>query len=92
VTPAYLVMPRALSVVLRNAPLSPEKVAFAWRMAVGPALDKVSDVELRHDVLVVRAKDAAWQREIERSAALIRSRLTDLLGEHVVRYIDVKRR
>jgi len=43
-------------------------------------------------VLYVRAKDAAWRREVERSAALIRSRLTDLLGEHVVRYIDVKQR
>ena len=85
-------MPRVLSAVLRNAPLSPEKVAFAWRMAVGPALDKASEIVLRQDVLYVRAKDAAWQREIERSAALIRSRLTDLLGEHVVRYIDVKRR
>ena len=85
-------MPRVLSAVLRNAPLSPEKVAFAWRLAVGPALDKATDVALRQDVLYVRAKDAAWQREVERSAALIRSRLTDLLGEHVVRYIDVKRR
>ena len=37
-----------------------------------------------------RAKDAAWQREVERSAALIRSRLDDPLGERVVRYIDVK--
>jgi Dna[CI] antecedent, DciA len=85
-------MPRVLSAVLRNAPLSPEKVAFAWRMAVGPAVDKATEVALRQDVLYVRAKDAAWQREVERSAALIRSRLTDLLGEHVVRYIDVKRR
>ena len=32
----------------------------------------------------------AWQREVERSAALIRSRLETLLGERVVRYIDVK--
>ncbi|HZM61864.1 MAG TPA: DciA family protein [Vicinamibacterales bacterium] len=91
-TPAHLVMPRVLSAVLRNAPLSPEKVAFAWRLAVGPAVDKACDVVLRQDVLYVRAKDAAWRREVERSAALIRSRLTDLLGEHVVRYIDVKQR
>ena len=91
-TPAHLVMPRVLSAVLRNAPLSPEKVAFAWRLAVGPAVDKACDVVLRQDVLCVRAKDAAWRREVERSAALIRSRLTDLLGEHVVRYIDVKQR
>jgi hypothetical protein len=41
-------------------------------------------------VLRVKTKDAAWQREVERSAALIRSRLETLLGEQVVRYIDVK--
>lgn len=92
VTPAHLVMPRVLSAVLRNAPLSPEKVAFAWRLAVGAAVDKATEIHLRQDVLYVRAKDGAWQREIERSAALIRSRLTELLGEHVVRYIDVKGR
>jgi hypothetical protein len=41
-------------------------------------------------VLRVKAKDVAWQREVERSAALIRSRLDALLGERVVRYIEVK--
>jgi hypothetical protein len=37
----------------------------------------------------VRARDAAWQREIERSASLIRSRLDGLLGDRVVRRIEV---
>jgi hypothetical protein len=82
-------MPEALAAVLRRAPLTPEKVAFSWRTAVGPAVDKVTSVELRHGVLRVRAKDAVWQREIERSAALIRSRLDSLLGQGVVRYIEV---
>jgi hypothetical protein len=82
-------MPDALAVVLRRAPLTPEKVAFSWRTAVGPAVDKVTTIELRNGVLRVRAKDAAWQREVERSAALIRSRLDSLLGEHIVRYIEV---
>ncbi|MGH7551894.1 MAG: DciA family protein [Longimicrobiales bacterium] len=82
-------MPDALAAVLRRAPLTPEKVAFSWRTAVGPAVDKVTSVELRDGVLRVRTKDAAWQREIERSAALIRSRLGGLLGERVVRYIEV---
>ena len=41
-------------------------------------------------VLRVKTKDAAWQREVERSASLIRSRLDSLLGERVVRYIEVK--
>ena len=82
-------MPAALSAILRKAPLTPEKVAFAWRTAVGPAVDRVTSVELTGSVLRVRAKDATWQREIERSAALIRSRLEALLGDRVVRGIDV---
>jgi hypothetical protein len=82
-------MPDALAAVLRLAPLTPEKVVFSWRAAVGPAVDKVTSVELRHDVLYVRARDAAWQREIERSAPLIRSRLDGLLGDRVVRRIEV---
>jgi hypothetical protein len=82
-------MPDALAAILRRAPLTPEKVAFSWRTAVGPAVDKVTSVELRDGVLHVRTKDAAWQKEVERSAALIRSRLESLLGERVVRYIQV---
>ncbi|MET0164102.1 MAG: DciA family protein [Vicinamibacterales bacterium] len=82
-------MTDALASILRRAPLTPEKVAFSWRTAVGPAVDKVTSVELHDGVLYVRAKDAAWQREVERSAALIRSRLDGLLGDRVVRRIVV---
>jgi len=82
-------MTEALASILRRAPLTPEKVAFSWRTAVGPAVDKVTSVELHDGVLYVHAKDAAWQREVERSAALIRSRLDGLLGDRVVRRILV---
>ena len=88
-TPVHRFMPDALAAVLRRAPLTPEKVAFSWRAAVGPAVDKATSVELHNGVLHVRAKDATWQREVERSAGLIRSRLDSLLGERVVRYIEV---
>ena len=87
--PAQQVLPGALAAVLRKAPLTPEKVAFAWRTAVGPAVDRVTAIELRGRVVHVRAKDAAWQREVERSAALIRNRLNALLGNDVVRGLDV---
>ena len=89
--PVRDVMPAAVADLVRRAPLSPEKVAFAWRSAVGPAIDRATVIELRDRVLHVRARDAAWQREVERSAALIRSRLDTLLGERVVGYIDVSR-
>ncbi len=87
--PVHRFMPDALAVILSRAPLTPEKVAFAWRSAVGPATDKVTTTELRNRVLYVRAKDASWQREVERSAAVIRARLDALLGRDVVRYIEV---
>ena len=82
-------MPGALAAILRKAPLTPEKVAFAWRTAVGPAVDRVTTIELKGRVLHVHARDAAWQREVERSAGLIRARLDALLGEGLVRGIDV---
>ena len=83
-------MPSALAEILRKAPLTPEKVAFAWRAAVGPAVDKATTIELRDGVLHVRVRDASWRREVERSAGLIRSRLAALLG-NVVRRIEVTR-
>lgn len=82
-------MPDALAEILAKAPLTPEKVAFAWKSAVGPSVDKATTVELRDRVLHVSARDVSWQREIEHSASLIRARLDALLGEGVVRYIQV---
>jgi hypothetical protein len=87
--PVQRVMPDALAAVLQKAPLTPEKIAFAWRTAVGPSVDRVTTIELKGRVLHVRAKDAAWQREVERSASLIRARLDALLGDDVVRGLDV---
>jgi hypothetical protein len=89
VIPVNHVMPGALAAILQRAPLTPEKVAFSWRTAVGAAVDKVTSVELRDGVLYVRAKDATWQREVERSAALIRARLDGMLGDRIVRRIVV---
>jgi hypothetical protein len=88
--PVHQFMPSALAEILRKAPLTPEKVAFAWRAAVGPAVDKATTIELRDGVLHVRVRDASWRREVERSAGLIRSRLAALLG-NVVRRIEVTR-
>jgi hypothetical protein len=87
--PIHRVMPDALAAVLQKAPLTPDKVAFAWRTAVGASVDRVTTIELKGHVLHVRAKDAAWQREVERSAGLIRARLGTLLGDDVVRGLEV---
>jgi len=82
-------IPDALAQVLRNAPLNDEKVAFAWRSSVGPAIDRGTTVSLRDGVLQVTAREAAWGREVQRSEALIRARLDSLLGLGVVRTIAV---
>ena len=83
-------MPQALAALLRNAPDSPEKMAFAWRAAVGAAVANVTTVELKGRVVCVRANGPEWRREIERSAGVIRSRLNGLLGDDAVRHIDVQ--
>lgn len=82
-------MPDAVASVIRKAPLTAEKVAFAWRTTVGPAVERATSVELHGRTLHVRAKDAAWRREIERSAGLIRARLATLLGDETVYELEV---
>ena len=81
-------MPEALAAVLRRAPLTPEKVAFAWRTAVGPAVANVTAIELRGAVLHVTARDRTWQREVKRAAPVVLARLNSVLGETVTR-LDV---
>lgn len=87
--PVQTIVPRMLAQIIRNAPLNDEKVGFAWRTAVGPAIAAATDVVLDQGTLRVCARDRAWQRELQRAAATIRARLDDLLGAGVVRTIDV---
>ena len=87
--PVYRFLPDALADILRKAPLTDDKLAFAWRSSVGPAIDRGTTVALREGVLRVTAREAAWGREVERSEALIRARLDSLLGRGVVRAISV---
>ena len=87
--PVHQIVPEVLARIVRQAPLTPEKVAFAWRAAVGPAIDRVTTVELENRVLHVRVRDRAWRREIERVEGVIRNRLDGLLGVGVVRDMTV---
>jgi len=82
-------LPDALAEILRKAPLTDDKVAFAWRSSVGPAIDRGTTVSLREGVLPVTAREAAWRREVKQSEALIRARLDSLLGRDEVRAIEV---
>jgi predicted nucleic acid-binding Zn ribbon protein len=67
-----------------------EKVDFAWRSAVGPAMQRVTTVRLTDQgVLHVTAADSHWAREVKRSAKLILTRLETLLGPGTVKRIQV---
>ena len=85
---ANQVMPRVVAEVIRKAPLTDEKVAFAWRLAVGPALGKSTRVRLAEDgTLYVRAESQAWIDSIRASVGMIRSRLAHYIGETAVKRI-----
>jgi Dna[CI] antecedent DciA-like protein len=86
---ANQVMPQVVAEVIRKAPLTDEKVAFAWRLAVGPAVDKSTTVRLGADgTLYVSAESKAWVDSIRASVGLIRSRLAHFLGDDAVKRIS----
>jgi hypothetical protein len=91
--PVGTLVPGAVAEVIRKAPLTPEKVAFAWRMAVGPAIDKATRISLDDGgVLQVRVDTAAWASALRKSSSLILSRLETLLGSDAVLQIDITQR
>jgi hypothetical protein len=88
--PAHRVIPGVLAQVIRPAPLCAEKVDFAWRTSVGPAVSRATTVRLSDaGVLTITAQDAQWRREVERSFGLIRSRLEALLGPDVIQRVEI---
>jgi predicted nucleic acid-binding Zn ribbon protein len=80
---------RVLSELIRRQPASQEKTAFAWQLAVGPALARVTTVELAEHVLCVRVSDARWVVEVRRARPLVLARLQQLLGPDAVTRIDI---
>lgn len=82
---ANQVMPAVVGDVIRKAPLTDAKVAFAWRLAVGPAIAKATRVRLSSGgTLHVSAESPAWVDAVRKSTGLIRSRLAHYLGEQAV--------
>jgi predicted nucleic acid-binding Zn ribbon protein len=69
--------------VLRRQPSSPARTAFAWQLAVGPALARATRVSLEDGVLRVSAHDPRWLREVTRARAVVLERLQQLLGPAV---------
>jgi uncharacterized protein len=79
------VLPRALAEIVRQAPLSPGKVDFAWRAAVGAAMARATAVRHEDGVLLVDAQTAQWSAAVMRASDMIRARLETLLGAGTVR-------
>ena len=80
------VLPRLVA----RAPLTPAKVQFAWRTAVGPQLARATRVVLEDRRLLVSADDARWTQEVERAAHLILPKLRALLGDENVASLAIQ--
>jgi len=85
------VIPKALVTLLRDAPLSNGKVGFAWRAAVGPAVERATRVKLERRVLIVETSSPQWSHEVMRSSPVILKRLQEFLGPEAVERIEVRR-
>jgi hypothetical protein len=83
-------LPGAVAELLRDVPVSNGKVEFAWRVAVGAIVGRVTSVQLDGRTLLVVAVDQHWAREITRSSGVILPRVQTLLGRDTVTRIVVR--
>jgi len=90
VEPLASAIPGSLAELLRSAPLSTGKVEFAWKAAVGPALQRAPSIRLDSGELIVEAASQQWANEVSRSIHLILPRLQNLLGPQAVQRIRVR--
>lgn len=88
--PLAQAIPRAVATLLRDTPMSPGKLAFAWKTVVGPAMDRGTFVRLDGRTLLVDARTAAWAKEVSRSSPIILKRLQTLLGREVINELNVR--
>ena len=78
-----------LAEVIQRQPPSRERTAFAWQLAVGAALARLTSVELDGGVLNVRSRDPRWGKEIQRARDTILSRMQQLMGKTAVTRIEI---
>ena len=80
--------PRMIAEIIRRQPASNGKTRFAWQLVVGPALARVTTVELDAGVLRVHC-DERWARELTRAQDVILTRLQQLLGPQALERISI---
>jgi Dna[CI] antecedent, DciA len=71
---------RVLADLIRRQPASKERTGFAWQLAVGPALARVTTVELEGGILTVAATDPRWVGEVMRAREGVLRKMQHLLG------------
>jgi hypothetical protein len=80
----------ALAEMLERQPMSPGKLQFAWRAAVGPALARAATLDWHDGRVSVTMSSPEWTREIQRLKPVILERLRTLLGRDAVRRLEIK--
>jgi len=83
-------MPRVLTETLRQTPMSPGKVEFAWKTAVGPAMGRGANIRLEGTTLLVETPSREWSREVMRASPVILRRMNALLGDDAIKEIVVR--
>ena len=79
-----------LAEIVRRQPSSPARTTFAWQLAVGSTLARLTSVQLEGTTLRVSAADARWLKEIERARATILPKLQHLLGTDTITRIATR--
>ena len=89
VVPLQSFAPGVLADVIRRQPPSSARTAFAWELAVGAGMARSTSVEVIDRILIVRARDASWAREVERAADVILQRMQHVLGPAAIARLEV---
>ena len=78
-----------LAEIIRRQPPSAERTAFAWQIAVGPAISRTTTIELVDGVLLVTARDPHWAHAVEQATQTILARMQHLLGPQAIKAVKV---
>jgi predicted nucleic acid-binding Zn ribbon protein len=73
-----------LAEIIRRQLPSPARTTFAWQLAVGSALARVTTVTLEGTILIVHCPDPRWTKEMVRAREVVLARVQHMLGSESV--------